>query len=249
MQNNKINQKDKEQEYDVCDEIIKWYQEIYKGKGCLGEYFDLENPCEGKRKYFKMKENKVINECAKEMEISGDIIFNFSDRGLNGQSRYDILKKYINDISDTELKKLYDEKIEYCCKNNYCKENCSLIPKLGNLQGSKQGIGNDRGDTYIWALDKYFENNIEILFNHATYENKKILISYLDTIRKPGKHQSIYNYCRLFYNIDDTRFIDELIEFGCKTIDTEFRARKYIDLALRFWELRSDYYKSISNRK
>lgn len=249
MKHNVIEQEDKQQEYDVSDDIIKWYQEIYEGEDGLGSYFELEKPCDGERKYFKMKENSMFNDYAKQMEISGDIIFNFSEKGLKGQSRYEILKKYIEDISDADLKKIYINKLDYCRDHHHSKENCSLMPKQGNLQDSKQGIGNDRGDTFIWALDNYYENGVEILFNLATYENKRILINYLETIRTTGKHQSVYNYCKLFYNIDDTRFINELIEFGCKTIDTEFRARRYIDLTLKFWELRRTYYECISNKE
>lgn len=245
---NESKQKVEEQEYDISDDILEWYKKIYSGKGGLGDYFDLENLCKekGKRAYYKAKENAISDEYAKLIDISGDIVFNFSEKGLRGQSRYEILKKYINEISDSDLKEIYIHRLDYCKEHHHSKENCALIPKQGNLQNAKQGIGNDRGDTFIWALDEYFENNVEILLNFATYEHKKILINYLETLRLPGKHQSVYHYCELFFNITDTRFINELIVFGSKTIDSEFRARKYIDLALNFWKKRSNYYDKIS---
>lgn len=234
---------DEEQEYDVNADILEWYKKIYSGEDGLGDYFDLENPCkEEVRAYYKTKENAIFDEYAKLIHISGDIIFNFSKKGPKGQSRYEILKKYINDIPDSDLKEIYIDRLDNCNQHHHSEENCALIPKTGNLQNAKQGIGNDRGDAFIWALDEYFENGVEILLNRATYENKKILKNYLETLRKSGKHQSVYNYCKLFFNITDTGFINELIEFGSKTIDSESRARRYIDLTLEFWEKRRNYY-------
>lgn len=238
--------KNQKKEYDVSAEVWEWYKTVYNGEEGLSYYFDLENPHnkEG-RAYSKTHVNIFLDDNAKQMEISGDIIFNFSKKGLKGQSRYDILKKYIQGIVEEDLRNLYIKKLEYCEAHNYSHENSALMPKQGNLQNAKQGIGNDRGDTFIWALDEYFENGLEILLNHATYENKKILISYLETLRKSGKHKSIYNYCKLFFNITDTRFIDELMELGSKTIDSELRARRYIDLVLIFWGKRSEYFNAL----
>lgn len=233
-------------EEDVNDDTWEWYKKIYRGKGRLSDYFDLDNPIiKNKRKYAMIRKNVSLDDNAKKMQISGDIIFNFSSKGFKGQSRYDILKKYIKEIEEDVLRDVYITKLNNCCKYNYNIENCALIPKQGNLQNAKQGIGNDRGDTFIWALDEYFENGVEILLNHGTYENKKILKSFLETIRKPGKHESTYNYCKLFFNITDKRLIDDLIELGSKTIDSELRARRYIDLALKFWEKRKEFAESI----
>lgn len=240
---------------DTSPKILKWYKEVYSGKDGLSLYFDLnklddlENLGETddkKRPFATIKENTSLSENAKLMKISGDVIFNFSTRGYKGQSRYDILKKYIEEISDKDLKMIYLKKLDYCANHNFEPENCALMPQTGNLQIVKQGIGNDRGDTYIWVLNEYFENGLEIIFNHSSYENKPVLVEYLESLRKSGKKQSIYNYCKLFYNISDTRLIDELIELGSKTIDSELRARKYIDLALSFWNKRKEYYDSLN---
>lgn len=234
---------DEKQEFDISNDILEWYKIIYAGENNLGRYFDLTTPnTDKKRVCFSFNKTECTqNDDIKDIEVSGDIIFNFSTKGAKGQSRYDILKKYIDEISDSDLKEKYTKRLEECQSHQYSKENCSLIPVQGNLQASKQGIGNDRADTFVWALDEYFENNVEILLNFATYENKPILKSYLNTIKRPGKHQSVYNYCRLFYNIMDTQLINEMIESGSKTIDSESRARKYIDLALRFWDQRKKY--------
>lgn len=240
---------------DTSPKILKWYKEIYSAKDGLSLYFDLDNLYipkdleeidDKKRPFVIAKENAPFSENAKLMRISGDVIFNFSTSGRKGQSRYDILKKYILEIKDEDLKTIYLEKLSYCASHNKEPENCALMPQTGNLQYIKQGIGNDRGDTYIWVLNEYFENGLEIIFNHSSYENKPVLVEYLESIRKSGKKQSIYNYCKLFYNISDTRLIDELIELGSKTIDSELRARKYIDLALSFWSKRKEYYDSLS---
>lgn len=97
---------DENQEYDVSDSILEWYKKVYSGDDGLGYLFDLENPCrEDKRPYYKTKEGIIFDNDAKQIEISGDIIFNFSTKGPRGQSRYEILKKYINDIPDNDLKK------------------------------------------------------------------------------------------------------------------------------------------------
>lgn len=139
--------------YDVSPDILKWYKNIYSGEEGLGCYFDLEKPCnEEERAYYKAKGSDI------QIDVSGDIVFNFSKSGAKGQSRYDTIGKYITDILDDDLKAVYMDRLDVCGRNHESKENCSLIPKQGNLQKAKQGIGNDRGDTFIWALDEYFEN-------------------------------------------------------------------------------------------
>lgn len=230
---------------DTDPEILEWYKKIYSGEDGLSCYFNLQKFDGNIRPYAMTRENIFLDDNANKMEVSGDIIFNFSTSS-NGKSRYDLLKKYIEEINDDDLKNIYLKKLDYCKNHNCDPENCALMPKTGNLQGAKQGIGYDRGDTYIWSLNEYFENGVEIIFNHATYQNKLILISYLETLRKPGKNKSIYNYCKLFFNIIDTRLIDELIELGSKTIDSELRARRYIDLALKFWEKRNKYFNTLN---
>lgn len=56
-------------------------------------------------------------------------------------------------------------------------ENCSLMLQQGNLQAFKKGIGNDRGDTFIWASNDYFIGNSELVLNRASQEN-------IDTLKK-----------------------------------------------------------------
>lgn len=229
------------QEYDVSDEVLNWYGQIYNVDGGLGTYFDLDNPHQvNGRACYRMKPNALFNKDAQLIELSGDIVFNISQKGPRGQSRYEVLHKYIKDISSPDLKEEYEKKLVYCKENNYSKKNCALLPKQGNLQNAKQGIGNDRGDTFIWALDMYYENQLEILLNHATYENIGILKSFLDCMKYSGRHESVYRYCEIFYNITDREFIEKIIASGAKAIDSEVRAREYIDLVMEFWKIRKE---------
>ena len=110
----------------------------------------------------------------------------------------------------------------------------SLISKLGNLQAVKQGIGNDRLDTFVWALSEYYRDNSNLILNHSTYPSLKYLKRYLNMFN------SVDQYCENVYHIDQT-LVGKLIESGKLAIDTPERMIEFLKLAIEFWEQRASF--------
>lgn len=220
-------------EYDGADLAWQLYKARYRDNLKI-ERLENKNKNNTDRlyveEYFKHGEKKSYK-----MIFSGDIDFNFSRKGLNGQSRYDIFKKLLKNNKEC-IERLDD----YMKNKHHSEENISIMPSTGNLQNVKQGIGNDRLDTFVWALNEYYNNNSNLLFNHSTKENMPALSSFLELFI------DIYDYCKTIYHIEE-ELVDDLIKSGSKAIDSEERVKRYMDLADRFWKSKKKAYKNFFN--
>lgn len=233
--------KKKDKGYDTCNCVWEMYKIIYNddidvkdGKNInISTCFDLEK-CKKKydnegreRKYAPIKEENKKIIFGKDIELSGDVIFNF-DNDLYSSCQY-----YIENDS------IYNIRLKKCKEMNNSFENCALLLSDGNLQGAKKGIGNDRGDTFIWALNEYYKGNSEIVLNYALNQNGDRLRKFLNYFG------DVYKYCEVFYNIKDRDLIDRLIKSGSKALDSAGKVENYIDLALEFWDERAESMKKI----
>ncbi len=228
-----------DENFDTSSEIWKMYKKIYK----WSKYWNFENKENNpdKRKYAKLNkegyEYYKIDKEAEKIQISGDIIFNF--KSVAYQKCKKILETGLKTASESDKEKI-KKKLKYCVDHHYSKENCALLISTGKLQQLKNNIGNDRGDTFIWALNQYFIGKSELILNESTAENVNYLRQFLNSfIDKGNPSESIYKYCEDFYNIDNRDFINRLIYSGSKTIDTVDRVCEYINLVLDFWKLRN----------
>ena len=169
--------------------------------------------------------NKTIN-------MSGDTDYNFGP----GWS-HSIRKKYEDYLGQVPPKyvELYNTQLRRCVKLYKSILNISFMPQTGNLQIAKKGIGNDRLDTYIWALNSYYIGETSLLFNNSTFNNTSYLKEYLDLFRTEQKEESIYNYCYKIYGIESHELVDELIEYGKEAIDSPEKVIAYMYRAYRFW--------------
>lgn len=93
----------------------------------------------------------------------------------------------------------------------------------------KKAIGNDRIDTFIWALDEWYKGGACLLLNCSSNENIASVKEYL------GLFKNVYDYCNTIYFIDDA-LVRDLISSGTKPIDSYQRAKEYMILATRFWK-------------
>ena len=207
---------------DRDDNAWSFYEAIYKNQPFFKEF-----------SWKRSKNCPYIKNERHDFKFSGDLIFNFND-DHNGIR----LRKYLHYISDSaersRLEKILKEK-------NHTYANISLFLCDGNMQAAKQGIGYDRGDTFIWALDQYFRGISECLLNHSTWQSSKYLRDFLDYIKEISKCEPksvIYYYCSIFYNLPITdnnkKLIDQLINSGAKAIDNEESAVNYINLAREY---------------
>lgn len=116
----------------------------------------------------------------KSINMSGDTDYNFGPGWA-----YSIRKKYEGYLGEipSEYEKLYNIQLQRCVKLYKSVLNISLMPQTGNLQITKKGIGNDRVDTFIWALDSYYNDETSLLFNNSSFNNTSYLKEYLDLFR------------------------------------------------------------------
>ena len=135
----------------------------------------------------------------------------------------------------SEYEKLYNIELQRCVKLYKSVLNISLMPQTGNLQITKKGIGNDRVDTFIWALDSYYNDETSLLFNNSSFNNTSYLKEYLDLFRTDQKEETIYNYCYKIYGIESHELVDELIMHGKEAIDSPEKVITYMNCAYRFW--------------
>lgn len=168
----------------------------------------------------------------KSINMSGDTDYNFGPGWA-----YSIRKKYEGYLGEipSEYEKLYNIQLQRCVKLYKSVLNISLMPQTGNLQITKKGIGNDRVDTFIWALDSYYNDETSLLFNNSSFNNTSYLKEYLDLFRTDQKEETIYNYCYKIYGIESHELVDELIMYGKEAIDSPEKVIAYMNCAYRFW--------------
>lgn len=198
-------------EHDLSNEAIAMYKEIYKD--CIK---DMQSGFENGSMHF-----------------SGDVVFNFKFEKI--RSFLIVIKKDKNLDRIKEIKRL----LYMCGYFTYSLLNYSVIPQVGGLNLTKQNIGKDRFDVFIWALCEYYKTGgAKILLNSdkCTTNNESFLKTFLDEFGK------VENYCNNIYSID-SKFIRKLCMSGKKTIDSPERLVEYIELASEYWEKRYKYLK------
>lgn len=226
-------------EYDRCPDAINLYSKVYEKqiKECIDENKQIFK--------FWYKENKNI-------EMSGDIDFNFKMRKII--SFIDIVDNGRSQMGE-ENKQIIKNRLYSYHNLIYMPDNISLCPKTGALNSIKNSLGNDRLDTFIFALKLYYEEEIESFILSAGgmkppfIANRNELKEYLDSFRNnEDKKQSIYNYCSKMYHIHDTSLVDDLCSSGKKSIDTPERVKEYLDLAMLVWKKKSDFYANSNDK-
>lgn len=222
-------------EFDVSDISWETYKLMYNMY--FSDGFQILND---KSRNYLYEQFVYENKTSKKIRFSGETDFNFTD----GWS-YSRLQKYKKAITNpkvpAEYSVMYMKNLEILQKLNYSIVNISLMPQSGNLQSAKQGIGNDRLDTFVWALDEYY-NGRNIIMNHSSYDNVSGLENYL------GLFQSANNYCKAIYHINE-ELVDELIISGSQAIDTPERTICFMNLAIRFWNQKAAYLSSKIEKK
>ena len=91
--------------------------------------------------------------------------------------------------------------------------NMVLLQTMGNMQKRKQQglkLSNgkyeqlDRGDTFLYLLNQYYENENEEILKASTKANMKNLRDYLLGF------ESVYDYSKTMLQIDDNCFINKI---------------------------------------
>ncbi|MCD7725072.1 MAG: hypothetical protein LUI12_05905 [Clostridiales bacterium] len=216
----------KEEKKEFDDSDLAW--EVYK---ILYNIKDEDIKCDNNRRFIT-KTFKGTESGSFDIDFAGETMFNFS-KGF-GYSRVEKMKSLLDEIPIDKEK--YNNNLNICESLMKSIVNISLIPKTGNMQLAKQGIGNDRLDTFLWAVNEYFDNDIEIIFNHSSV-NGKLLKAYLNIFKY--EETPINEFCSTLYCFNtNTGLVDELIEFGTVALDSPTNVMKYMTFAYRMWRLK-----------
>lgn len=86
----------------------------------------------------------------------------------------------------------------------------------------------DRGDTFLYFLNKFYYEDDEEILEASTKINKKTLKEYL----KSNFHD-VYDYSDKMLQIDDENFINKFIKNVEKKLDSTL-VNDYLDMAIRF---------------
>lgn len=243
---------------DSSPEVYKLYEKIYSKSirdeycistpkffryGLFGEvygYIDAPAPGEASiNRLFALppnvpvKRNVCIQNCRYEIygateRLSGDCFFNFN------RCKIEILNK----ICGTDK-----ERLKICGEMHHSIYNMVLLQTVGNMQRRKQqGLklptdetGKyeelDRGDTFLYLLNEFYEKKNEEILGASTKTNKESLRQYLSNFN------DVKDYADKMLQIYDGAFIDKLIENGKKGLNSDC-VNDYLNIALEFWEKR-----------
>ncbi|MCF6515368.1 hypothetical protein GSH19_04265 [Lactobacillus sp. S2-2] len=225
---------------DSSPETWKYFIDLNKhGEFSFLEKFDLESIDYKIQNNFNRLIAKSNKFSIEGLEITGDTDFNFND------NKYPYFWKKLVEGDGT----LNDFKnLEFCIEMHHNLLNFSLMPRTGGLNSTKGVQFGDRFDKFIYQLSVYFtsinkeETEIGKRNNKIVESNYNLRNEFLDSF------DSIYDYCKQVYLIDDSHkdFVKRLIESGkTNTISNINDVRSYINLAMEYWKIKREYIENI----
>ena len=188
-------------------------------------------------RYGEMLKDKKLTINGKEIDVHGEVDFNF------GYQKVEDFKMIVDrdTKASAEMKNLANELLNLCSYFNYSLLNMSIMPSVGNMQGTKESIGCDRSDVFVWALNLYYNENIDLVVNSkTTAQNMQELIENLEAVKRLKSFSN--SYINYLYDITDEKLINSLIQSGKKKIDSTVRVIEYIVLAYNVWRTRNNVF-------
>jgi hypothetical protein len=203
----------------------------------------------------------------KGFKLGGDCDFNFKqkckEKGATCNYRSDVKCPYQVFACKYQLyrHKLRDddeagiEMLDRCVEMHHKLLNFSIMPKTGGMQLMK-GMCTDRLDKFVYLLESYYKGNPEagiLVTNTKSNSNKEFLRDYLDRFIDKNEKANIYSYCRTIYFLvdksgnTDYNFVDDLVEAGKSEIRTSRDVKRYMRIAMEFWEKKKIGLEYVSN--
>lgn len=251
-------------EYDSDEDAWVYYKFKYAGKITIDDkhLYKAKNRLVCDFDYSDINNMRSVEKGNKELKIitlAGDCIFNFN--ACKYTKFMDIIKRGSKDKTQKEEIK---EKLEKCRCSHHSKSNISLIPVTGALNNVKEqlylknsqlfvyGIGGvprnrfDRGDTFIYALNQFYEQRKELKKDDGTDYILKIGTFLSNSIFKNSlkgmnfsilydflnQFKSTDHYCSVFYNFD-AEMTYKMIESGKNDISTAQELRAYTNFVFK----------------
>ncbi len=230
-------------DFDACEERWKYYQIRYHDFGISLEdviFLGKDKSARGKWKF-------------RSIVLSGDCFFNFNEKKV---------ETFIKNISCNNET---IQELQKCASRHHSNENCVLMPVTGGLNRVKgkiyykdsgfvvSGIGRptdkcyDRPDTFVYYLNHFFnqkKKRFSLLsageyFSNSIFKEALQSFDFSDLYSFLYEFENIYEYCNLFFGIDEL-FVDRMIEEGKEPIIDELGLKRYMLLAEDFWKIQAD---------
>lgn len=243
----------------------EYYKEIYPSDGYLKENYNFdelvfckyssrkdgynykneaETPGKVNRMVALSKQTKIkyeddIQYFKPDYRLSGECDFNFNEK------KYELFKNIINNDMTASVRKKENARyqLEKCHKTHHTVLNFSLMQSVGNLQGVKGSNCFDRFDTFISDLNDYYHGISNSVLQSSTLANRSMLISFLNDFK------DIYEYCAIFYLLDDKSFIDRIIKEGSMPISNVCELTRYMTLAEKYWSIKDSLISNMQYNK
>lgn len=168
----------------------------------------------------EIKKHNGVETFAPTNRLGGDCDFNFNEHKV----------EFFGNIvgkGNPQLKR--------CAEMHHTLLNFSLMEAMGCMQCVKGSDTYDRFDVFILRLYEYFSGENKKVLSKATYCNKPALEQYLEMFKRKNAKESIYNYFKTIYFIDDHKFVDKVLEQGALPISKSEHVIRYMNLAEEFW--------------
>ncbi len=207
---------------DSCDEAFGFYENIYNNlsyKGYINRY---------------RRNVAVYRAVNKEFIVSGDICFN-----IRFGNRSDCIGSLVP--ADVKLPEVFNKYMHSCL-------NMSILPVQGQLNNIKKGIGDDRIDTFIWALNLYYTGYGKVLLiNNGNYKRSN-MSNRLNIVDFLNEFKDVYHFCSVIYSISK-KMVDRMINSGANPITILPDLESYVLLTIDFWKERELRYRKIERIK
>ncbi len=207
---------------DSCDEAFSFYEAIYKDFAYRGYISRFRR---------NVADYMPVNDV---FIVSGDICFN-----IKFSSQKDCIGSLVP--VDKQVPEILNTYLHSCL-------NMSILPVQGQLNNIKKGIGDDRMDTFIWALNMYYSGESKALFlNNGNYKQSNMptrlnVAAFLDNF------EDVYHFCKIIYGISG-KIVDRMINSGSQALITLPDLENYVHLAVDFWKERELKYRKIETIK
>lgn len=217
-------------------------------------------------KRIKVKNGYGITDC--KINMTGDTLFNF--KSINDteekkrNQKYELFEDKLKEKFSADEFEYYIGILRFCNRMNYSFYNFGFMPTNGDFQATKNNE-DDRLDRFLFILNDYYscpaqEKENHPIFKHVTHNprGRKIpgeskedrskrgelfrkeiistMIEYLDSF------ESVYNFCKVMFLIDDSELIKRMLDSGANEINDGKDVVEYMKIAILFWVYKDKKY-------
>ena len=161
-------------------------------------------------------------------EVNGDLIINV---------KFGDARDVLGSIIDKTGKEAWIGLFEYYDRTIL---NFSILPIAGGLNNIKRQLGNDRLDTFIYVLSKFYEDENALILNSGSARRSISRCIVLNKFLHEQDIGTVNNFFSKIYGFNDRSLVDSMIESGSKAVINETNLGNYLKLAVKFWKLRFD---------